>query len=38
MLLTSAFWKQNSVISLEEWVLVLKLFTTATMKLKVKDV
>ena len=30
MLLTSAFSKQNSVISLEEWVLALKLFTTAT--------
>ena len=36
MLLTSAFSKQNSAISLEEWVLVLKLFTTATRKLRVK--
>ena len=33
-LLTSAFSKQNSVISLEDWVLVLKLFTTATGKLE----
>ena len=35
MLLTSAFSKQNSAISLEEWVLVLKVFTTATRKLGV---
>ena len=35
MLLTCAFLKQNSVISLEEWVLVLKLFTAATRKLRV---
>ena len=35
ILLRSAFSKQNSVISLEEWVLVLKLFTTATRKLRV---
>ena len=36
MLFTSAFPKQNSVISLEEWVLVLQLFTTATRKFRVK--
>ena len=36
MLFTSAFSKQNSVISLEEWVLVFKLLTTATRKLRVK--
>ena len=36
MLLTSAFSKQNSVISLEEWVFVFKLFTIAIRKLKVK--
>ena len=36
MLLTSAFSKQNSVISLEEWVLVFKLFTTTIRKLRVK--
>ena len=36
MLLVSTFSKQNSVISLEESVLVLELFTTATMKLRVK--
>ena len=35
MLLTSAFSKQNSAISLEEWVLVSKLFTTATRKLTI---
>ena len=35
MLLTSAFSKQNSVISWEEWVLVFKLFTTASSKLRV---
>ena len=33
MLLPSTFSKQNSVISFEEWVLVLKLFTTATRKI-----
>ena len=33
MLLTSAFSKENSAISLEEWVLVwVKVFTTATRK------
>ena len=36
MLLTSAFSKENSAISLEEWVLVLKVFTTATRRLRVK--
>ena len=36
LLLTSALSKQNSVISLEEWDLVLKLFTTATRKFRVK--
>ena len=35
MLLASTFSKQNSVISLEDWVLVLILFTTATTKLGV---
>ena len=35
MLLTSAFLKQNSVISLEKWVLVFRLFTR---KLRVKAV
>ena len=35
MPLTSAFSKENSVISLEEWVLVFKVFTTATRKLRV---
>ena len=30
MLLTSAFPKEDSAISLEEWVLVFKVFTTAT--------
>ena len=33
MLLTSVFSKENSAISLEEWVLVFKVFTTAKMKL-----
>ena len=37
MLFTCAFSKQNSVISLEECVLVFKVFTTATRKLKVKE-
>ena len=37
MLLTSSFSKQNSAISLEEWVLVFILFTTATRKLRVKE-
>ena len=36
MLLTSAFSKENSAIYLEEWVLVFKVFTTATRKLRVK--
>ena len=35
MLLTSAFSKQNSAISLEEWVLVFKVFTTDTRQLRV---
>ena len=35
MLLTSAFLKDNSAISLEEWVLVFKVFTTATRKLRI---
>ena len=38
MLLTSAFSKENSAVSLEEWVLVFKVFTTATRKLRVKEV
>ena len=38
MLLTSAFSKQHYVISLQEWVSVLRLFTTATRKLRVKYV
>ena len=37
MLLTYAFSKENSAISLEEWVLVFKVFTTATRRLRVKD-
>ena len=36
MLLASALTKQHSVISLQEWVLVLELFTTATRKLRFK--
>ena len=36
MLLTPAVLKQNSAISLEEWVLVFKVFTTATRQLRVK--
>ena len=35
MLATFAFSNQNSVISLEEWVLVFRLLTTATRKLRV---
>ena len=35
-LLTFAFSSQNSAISLEEWVFVFKVFTTATRKLGVK--
>ena len=35
MFLTSAFSKENSDISLEEWFLVFKVFTTATRKLGV---
>ena len=35
MLLTSTFSKGNSAISLEEWVLVIKVSTTATRKLRV---
>ena len=34
MLLTSVFSKENSAISLEEWVLVFKVFTTATLRVK----
>ena len=38
MLLTSAFSKENSAISLEEWVLVwVKVFTTATRKWRVNQ-
>ena len=37
MLLVPAFSKKNSVISLEEWVLVFKLITTATRKWRVKS-
>ena len=36
MLLTSAFLKENSAISLEEWVLVFKVSTTAIRRLRVK--
>ena len=36
MLLTSTFSKENSAISLEEWVLVFKAFTTATRELRDK--
>ena len=36
MLSTSGFSKENSAISLEECVLVLKVFTTATRKFRVK--
>ena len=36
MLLTTAFLKQNSAISLEEWLLVFMLSTTATRKLTVQ--
>ena len=36
MLLTPAFWKENAVISLEERVLVFKVFTTATRESRVK--
>ena len=36
LLVTSALSKQNSAISLEEWVLVFKMFTTATRMFKVK--
>ena len=36
MLLASAFSKENSVISLEEWVLVFRDVTTATRKLRVE--
>ena len=37
MLLTSALSKQNSATSLEEWVLVFKVFTTGTRKFTVKQ-
>ena len=37
MLLTSAFSKENSAVSLEEWVLVFKVFTTATRKIRDKS-
>ena len=36
ILLTSTFSKENSAISLEEWVLVFEVFTSATGKLRVK--
>ena len=36
MLLTSAFSKEISGTSSDEWVLVFKVFTTATRKLTVK--
>ena len=36
MLLISAFSKENSAISLEEFVLVFTVFTTATRTLRVK--
>ena len=36
MLLASAFLKENPVISLEAWILVFQVFTTATMKLRAK--
>ena len=35
MLLTSAFLKENSAISFEECVLMFKVFTTATRRLRV---
>ena len=38
MLLTSAFSKEYFAISLEECVLVLKVFTTAARKLRVKKI
>ena len=37
MLLASAFLKENSAFSLEECVLVLKVFTTATRKLTMQN-
>ena len=37
MLSTSALLKSNSAISAEECVLLLKVFTTATRKLRVKN-
>ena len=36
-LLTSAFLKENSAITIEECVLMFKVFTTATRKLEVKS-
>ena len=36
ILLTSSFSKENSAITLEEWVLVLKVFTIAARKSRVK--
>ena len=36
MLFESAISKENSVISVEEWALVFKLFTTASRNVKVK--
>ena len=33
---SNTFSKENSAISLEEWVLVFKVLTTATRKLRVK--
>ena len=38
MLLPSAFSKENSAISLDEWVLVFKVFTTASRKLRVNEI
>ena len=37
MLSTSAFLKENSTISLEEWVSVFKVFTIAARKLTIKQ-
>ena len=37
MLLTSAFSKQNSAISLKECVSVFEMFNTATRKLRVRS-
>ena len=37
MLSTSVFLKENLPISLEEWILVFKVLTTKTRKLRVKQ-